>query len=204
MASIWRRLSGFRGFSRQLAIWNGKFSGEKPMLDASGRPIEASGLGSARAHRGDSIVVRASRREPASLGHGSRSHRHPSHRAGLSPEAHAGGIRARRAVRAARRMAGDECRAFRIFPPVSRHIVGRPGRTLAFQLCTGRRKRAPRADSCACCIKPSQRRRYWAKKRYSRNSTRCMRATWRHRLALESVPRRTRHFVSRAVKPRGL
>ncbi|MGB6307815.1 MAG: M15 family metallopeptidase [Steroidobacteraceae bacterium] len=39
-------LSSFRGFSRQLAIWNGKYSGEKPMLDASGRPIDASGLGS--------------------------------------------------------------------------------------------------------------------------------------------------------------
>jgi LAS superfamily LD-carboxypeptidase LdcB len=38
-------VSSFRDFSRQLAIWNGKFSGEKPMLDASGRPIEASGLG---------------------------------------------------------------------------------------------------------------------------------------------------------------
>jgi LAS superfamily LD-carboxypeptidase LdcB len=37
-------VSSFRAFSRQLAIWNAKFSGEKPMLDASGRPIEVSGL----------------------------------------------------------------------------------------------------------------------------------------------------------------
>ena len=37
-------ISSFRDFSRQLAIWNGKFSGEKPMLDASGQSIEASEL----------------------------------------------------------------------------------------------------------------------------------------------------------------
>jgi LAS superfamily LD-carboxypeptidase LdcB len=37
-------ISSFRDFSRQLAIWNGKFSGEKPVLDASGRPIDVSGL----------------------------------------------------------------------------------------------------------------------------------------------------------------
>ena len=37
-------ISSFRDFSRQLAIWNGKFSGERPMVDASGRPIEVSGL----------------------------------------------------------------------------------------------------------------------------------------------------------------
>ena len=37
-------ISSFRDFSRQLAIWNGKFSGEKPMLDASGRPIDVSEL----------------------------------------------------------------------------------------------------------------------------------------------------------------
>jgi LAS superfamily LD-carboxypeptidase LdcB len=37
-------VSSFRDFSRQLAIWNGKFSGERPMVDASGRPIEVSSL----------------------------------------------------------------------------------------------------------------------------------------------------------------
>ena len=37
-------ISSFRDFSRQLAIWNGKFSGEKPMLDASGRGIQVSEL----------------------------------------------------------------------------------------------------------------------------------------------------------------
>jgi LAS superfamily LD-carboxypeptidase LdcB len=36
--------SSFRDFSRQLAIWNGKFSGERPMFDASGRPIGAAEL----------------------------------------------------------------------------------------------------------------------------------------------------------------
>lgn len=37
-------ISGFRDFSRQLAIWNGKFSGERPMYDASGRVMAASEL----------------------------------------------------------------------------------------------------------------------------------------------------------------
>jgi LAS superfamily LD-carboxypeptidase LdcB len=36
--------SGFRDFSRQLAIWNGKFSGERLMVDASGHPIDVSEL----------------------------------------------------------------------------------------------------------------------------------------------------------------
>jgi LAS superfamily LD-carboxypeptidase LdcB len=37
-------ISGFRDFSRQLAIWNGKFSGERPMLDASGAKLDAKSL----------------------------------------------------------------------------------------------------------------------------------------------------------------
>ena len=37
-------VSGFRDFSRQLAIWNGKFTGERPMLDASGGLIEVRDL----------------------------------------------------------------------------------------------------------------------------------------------------------------
>ena len=37
-------LSSFRDFDRQLAIWNAKFSGERPMLDAAGNPINAAGL----------------------------------------------------------------------------------------------------------------------------------------------------------------
>jgi LAS superfamily LD-carboxypeptidase LdcB len=36
--------SSFRDFSRQLMIWNAKFSGEKPLLDTAGRPIDASRL----------------------------------------------------------------------------------------------------------------------------------------------------------------
>jgi len=36
--------SSFRDFSRQLTIWNGKFSGERPMLDASGRRIDVRDL----------------------------------------------------------------------------------------------------------------------------------------------------------------
>jgi LAS superfamily LD-carboxypeptidase LdcB len=37
-------ISGFRDFSRQLAIWNGKFTGERPMLDASGGLIDVRRL----------------------------------------------------------------------------------------------------------------------------------------------------------------
>ena len=37
-------LSSFRDFSRQLTIWNGKFSGERPMLDASGQPLNSAEL----------------------------------------------------------------------------------------------------------------------------------------------------------------
>ncbi len=36
--------SSFRDFARQLAIWNGKYSGERPMYDAAGRSIETSSL----------------------------------------------------------------------------------------------------------------------------------------------------------------
>jgi LAS superfamily LD-carboxypeptidase LdcB len=36
--------SSFRGFARQLAIWNGKFSGARPMFDAAGLPLDASAL----------------------------------------------------------------------------------------------------------------------------------------------------------------
>jgi LAS superfamily LD-carboxypeptidase LdcB len=37
-------LSGFRDFTRQLTIWNGKFSGERPMQDAAGANIDAAAL----------------------------------------------------------------------------------------------------------------------------------------------------------------
>ena len=37
-------VSSFRDFARQLNIWNGKFSGAKPMLDAAGASIEAAAL----------------------------------------------------------------------------------------------------------------------------------------------------------------
>jgi LAS superfamily LD-carboxypeptidase LdcB len=37
-------LSSFRDFERQLAIWNGKFSGDRPMYDASGTRLTASKL----------------------------------------------------------------------------------------------------------------------------------------------------------------
>jgi LAS superfamily LD-carboxypeptidase LdcB len=37
-------MSGFRDFARQLKIWNGKFSGERPMLDSAGAPLDAATL----------------------------------------------------------------------------------------------------------------------------------------------------------------
>jgi LAS superfamily LD-carboxypeptidase LdcB len=36
--------SSFRDFARQLTIWNGKFSGERPMLDAKGAELDAATL----------------------------------------------------------------------------------------------------------------------------------------------------------------
>jgi len=36
--------SGFRSFERQLQIWNGKASGQRPVVDASGNPIDIQDL----------------------------------------------------------------------------------------------------------------------------------------------------------------
>ncbi|TPG63265.1 M15 family metallopeptidase [Ewingella americana] len=36
--------STFRDFDRQLAIWNGKFRGERPVLDKQSQPVEVSSL----------------------------------------------------------------------------------------------------------------------------------------------------------------
>ena len=37
-------VSGFRDFERQLAIWNGKFCGERALLDANGLPLDVAAL----------------------------------------------------------------------------------------------------------------------------------------------------------------
>ena len=47
--------SSFRDFSRQLDIWNGKFSGTRSMLDACGRPIDVNEL--TPAQRVDAILL---------------------------------------------------------------------------------------------------------------------------------------------------
>jgi len=39
-----RPVSAFRDFDRQLAIWNGKFNGERPLYDAAGCALDASQL----------------------------------------------------------------------------------------------------------------------------------------------------------------
>jgi LAS superfamily LD-carboxypeptidase LdcB len=36
--------SGFRDFDRQLAIWNGKYRGERPMQDRAGEPLDVHAL----------------------------------------------------------------------------------------------------------------------------------------------------------------
>jgi LAS superfamily LD-carboxypeptidase LdcB len=36
--------SSFRDFDRQLAIWNGKFRGERPLQDRTGKPLDVAGL----------------------------------------------------------------------------------------------------------------------------------------------------------------
>lgn len=87
--------SSFRDFSRQLTIWNAKFCGEKPMADASGRPIDVSELaplqrieaillwsalpGASRHHWGTDIDL-IDRRATA-----------PGYRVGLTPEEFAPG-----------------------------------------------------------------------------------------------------------------
>ena len=87
--------SSFRDFSRQLTIWNGKFSGERPMSDASGRRIDASALapverieaillwsalpGASRHHWGTDVDLVDRRATP------------PDYRIGLTPEEFAPG-----------------------------------------------------------------------------------------------------------------
>jgi LAS superfamily LD-carboxypeptidase LdcB len=36
--------SSFRDFERQLAIWNGKFRGERPLQDRAGKPLDAASM----------------------------------------------------------------------------------------------------------------------------------------------------------------
>jgi LAS superfamily LD-carboxypeptidase LdcB len=82
-------LSGFRDFSRQLHIWNGKFAGERPMRDACGALLDAKSL--APADRIDAILLWSA------LPGASRHHwgtdldfidaaAAPSHQAQLTPE----------------------------------------------------------------------------------------------------------------------
>ena len=40
--------SSFRDFDRQLAIWNGKFRGERPMQDRFGQPLDVASLSPAQ------------------------------------------------------------------------------------------------------------------------------------------------------------
>ncbi|MCO1334650.1 M15 family metallopeptidase [Microbulbifer sp. OS29] len=40
-------VSGFRAFDRQLLIWNSKVSGERPLLDTDGSPLDVTQLGEA-------------------------------------------------------------------------------------------------------------------------------------------------------------
>lgn len=47
--------SAFRDFARQRDIWNAKFRGERPLLDAAGRPLGTATLD--EAHRIDAILL---------------------------------------------------------------------------------------------------------------------------------------------------
>ncbi len=46
--------STFRDFARQLAIWNGKFNGERPVLDSNSQPVDIRELNDAQ--RGELIL----------------------------------------------------------------------------------------------------------------------------------------------------
>ena len=87
--------SSFRDFSRQLTIWNGKFSGQRPMVDAGGRPLDVHGLsaserveaillwsalpGASRHHWGTDVDLIDARATP------------PGYRVGVTPEEFAAG-----------------------------------------------------------------------------------------------------------------
>ncbi len=143
--------SSFRDFARQLAIWNGKFSGQRPMFDASGSPLDASALnpderieaillwsalpGASRHHWGTDIDLIDRNAAP------------PGYRVQLTQEEFApAGPFAPLAEWLETNAARFERGPVRIFPPVPRRTVGRPARTLAFQFCPGCRKRAPQLD----------------------------------------------------------
>ena len=66
--------SSFRDFDRQLAIWNGKFRGERPMQDRAGRSLDALHTLARRAGGRHPVVVGAARGQSPSLGHGLRRH----------------------------------------------------------------------------------------------------------------------------------
>ena len=48
--------SSWRGFERQLAIWNGKWRGERPLLDADNQPLDAL-PGTSRHHWGTDLDI---------------------------------------------------------------------------------------------------------------------------------------------------
>ncbi len=139
--------SGFRDFARQLNIWNGKFSGAKPMFDASGARLDAAALaplerinaillwsalpGASRHHWGTDVDLVDRNATP------------PGYQVKLTPEEFAHG----RAFRAARAVVGDPRRALRVFSSFSRSQVRRSSRTLAFQLCPDRREGAAQLKS---------------------------------------------------------
>jgi len=64
--------SSWRGFERQLAIWNGKWRGERPLLDAHNQPIDALQLSDDRAPPRHPALERPARHQPPPLGHRSR------------------------------------------------------------------------------------------------------------------------------------
>ena len=66
--------SSFRDFDRQLAIWNGKFRGERPMQDRAGRALDAADPATGRTGDRHPLVVSPAGGQPAPLGNRLRRH----------------------------------------------------------------------------------------------------------------------------------
>jgi LAS superfamily LD-carboxypeptidase LdcB len=78
-------VSAFRDFEHQLRIWNGKFSGERPLLDGHGHPLDSAGM--TTAERIDAILLWSAL--PGASRHHWGSEVDVIDRACLAPNAHA-------------------------------------------------------------------------------------------------------------------
>ena len=139
-------MSSFRDFSRQLTIWNGKFSGET--TDARRGRASPSSRALVREERIDTILLWSA------LPGASRHHwgtdvdlvDRARDRAGLPGTADAAGVRAGWAVSPGSPSGWTTHAArFGFFRPFRGVMSGVAARTLAFQLCAHRRECPPDA-----------------------------------------------------------